>query len=37
MTANLIADVLDHPTSEQVLSEVRAKVKTLTQAFPVYR
>jgi glycine hydroxymethyltransferase len=37
LTANLIADVLDHPNSEQVLNEVRAKVKTLTQSFPVYR
>jgi len=36
LTANLIADVLDHPNSEQVLNEVRAKVKTLTQSFPVY-
>ena len=37
MTAHLIADVLDHPESETTLAEVRAKVRALTQAFPVYR
>ncbi len=35
-TANLIADVLDHPNDAAVLDEVRAKVATLTERFPVY-
>jgi len=35
-TANLIADVLAAPTDEAVLERVRAEVKTLTDAFPVY-
>ena len=37
MTAHLIADILDNPGSEAVLNDVRAKVKALTQAHPVYR
>ncbi|CAN5560580.1 serine hydroxymethyltransferase [soil metagenome] len=37
LTANLIADVLDAPTSESNLAAVRAKVKALTNDFPVYR
>ncbi|WHZ11250.1 MAG: Serine hydroxymethyltransferase [Burkholderiaceae bacterium] len=36
-TANLIADVLDHPRDEATLEAVRAKVKALTDRFPVYR
>ena len=36
-TAHLIADVLDHPTSEAKIAEVRAKVAALTRDFPVYR
>lgn len=35
--ANLIADVLDAPTDEAVLARVRDDVKTLTDAFPVYK
>jgi len=36
-TANLIADVLDQPHDEAVISAVRAKVAALTRDFPVYR
>ncbi len=36
-TANLIADVLDHPNDESNIAAVRAKVATLTRDFPVYR
>ncbi|TDR33141.1 serine hydroxymethyltransferase [Hydromonas duriensis] len=35
--ANLIADVLDNPTDESVLERVRAEVKVLTDAYPVYK
>ncbi len=35
--AHLIADVLDAPTDEAVLERVRADVKVLTDAHPVYR
>jgi glycine hydroxymethyltransferase len=35
-TANLIADVLEAPNDEAVLERVRAGVKTLTDAHPVY-
>ena len=34
--ANLIADVLDSPTDATVIERVKADVKTLTDAFPVY-
>lgn len=34
--ANLIADVLDNPTDEAVIERVKAEVKKLTDAFPVY-
>jgi glycine hydroxymethyltransferase len=34
--AHLIADVLDNPTSETVIAEVKAKVHALTSRFPVY-
>jgi glycine hydroxymethyltransferase len=34
--AHLIADVLDNPTSEAVITEVKAKVHALTSRFPVY-
>ena len=36
-TAHLIADVLDNPRDEANLAAVRAKVKVLTDKFPVYR
>ncbi len=36
IVANLIADVLDNPTSEAVIDEVKAKVHALTDRFPVY-
>ncbi|MGA8514100.1 MAG: serine hydroxymethyltransferase, partial [Burkholderiaceae bacterium] len=35
-TANLIADVLDHPRDAANIEAVRAKVKALTSRFPVY-
>jgi len=35
-TANLIADVLDNPHDPATLERVRAEVKKLTDAFPVY-
>lgn len=35
--AHLIADVLDAPTDEHVFARVRAEVKVLTDAHPVYR
>jgi glycine hydroxymethyltransferase len=37
LTAHLIADVLDHPTDEARLDQVRARVASLTRDFPVYR
>jgi glycine hydroxymethyltransferase len=37
ITANLIADVLDHPHDQNHLDAVRAKVHELTSRFPVYR
>ena len=36
ITANLIADVLDHPQDEDNLARVRAQVATLTRRYPVY-
>lgn len=36
IVANLIADVLDNPTDEVVLANVRAQAKLLTDKFPVY-
>ncbi len=33
---NLIADVLDHPHDAATIERVRAEVKQLTDAFPVY-
>ena len=36
-TAHLIADVLDHPRDEAAIDAVRAKVRALTERFPVYR
>jgi glycine hydroxymethyltransferase len=36
-TANLIADVLDHPQDEARLAAVRERVAALTRDFPVYR
>ncbi len=36
-TANLVADVLDHPRDAANLAAVRAKVAALTRDFPVYR
>jgi glycine hydroxymethyltransferase len=36
MVAQMIADILDHPTDEKVISETKAKVVTLTAQFPVY-
>lgn len=36
-TANLVADVLEHPTDEAKIAAVRAKVAALTREFPVYR
>ena len=34
--ANLIADVLDHPTDEAVMAATKTKVHALTSRFPVY-
>jgi len=34
--ANLIADVLDNPTDEQVIAATKQKVHALTSRFPVY-
>lgn len=34
--ANLIADVLDHPTDEAVIAATKTKVHALTSRFPVY-
>ncbi|MCY7389312.1 MAG: serine hydroxymethyltransferase, partial [Burkholderiales bacterium] len=36
LTANLIADVLDHPRDEARIAAVREKVSALTKRFPVY-
>jgi glycine hydroxymethyltransferase len=36
-TANLVADVLEHPSDEAAIAAVRAKVAALTREFPVYR
>ena len=36
MTANLIADVLDHPRDESRIAAVREQVSALTKRFPVY-
>ena len=36
MTANLIADVLDHPRDESRIAAAREKVSALTKRFPVY-
>ena len=37
LTANLIADVLEHPRDEAHIAAVREKVTALTSRFPVYR
>jgi glycine hydroxymethyltransferase len=37
LTANLIADVLDHPRDAANIEAVRVKVNALTARFPVYR
>ena len=37
LTAELIADVLDHPHDEARIAAVREKVAVLTRDFPVYR
>ncbi|PKO44840.1 MAG: serine hydroxymethyltransferase [Betaproteobacteria bacterium HGW-Betaproteobacteria-3] len=37
LTANLIADVLDHPRDAANIDAVRAKVNALTARFPVYK
>jgi glycine hydroxymethyltransferase len=37
LTGNLIADLLDAPTSRRVLSRVAGEVRRLCQTFPVYR
>jgi glycine hydroxymethyltransferase len=37
LTANLIADVLDHPNDQAHIERVRDQVHALTNAFPVYR
>ncbi|MBX9612487.1 MAG: serine hydroxymethyltransferase [Burkholderiales bacterium] len=37
LTANLIADVLDHPRDATNIDAVRAKVNALTARFPVYK
>ena len=36
-TANLIADILEHPHDDATLASVRARVAVLTRDFPVYR
>ncbi|HEY8945157.1 MAG TPA: serine hydroxymethyltransferase [Polyangiaceae bacterium] len=36
LTANLVADVLDHPRDEATLTRVRAEVAALVRRFPVY-
>jgi glycine hydroxymethyltransferase len=36
LTANLIADVLDHPADEHHLARVRSEVAALVRRFPVY-
>jgi len=36
LAGNLIADVLDHPGDEDLIAEVRTRVQSLTQQFPVY-
>jgi glycine hydroxymethyltransferase len=36
-TAQLIADILDHPHDPARAAEVRARVAVLTRDFPVYR
>ncbi len=37
LTANLIADVLEHPTDLSNIERVKEKVHALTHAFPVYK
>lgn len=37
LTGHLIADVLDNPENETVISDVRARVNELTARLPVYR
>jgi glycine hydroxymethyltransferase len=37
LTGNLIADVLDNPTDEAAIANVRARVHELTARLPVYR
>lgn len=36
LVGNLIADVLDHPNDAAVIERVKAQVKQLTDAYPVY-
>jgi glycine hydroxymethyltransferase len=37
MTANLVADVLDHPRDPANIAKVREQVNALTRRFPVYK
>ena len=37
LTADLIADLLDHPEDEAVIAQVRGRVHELTSRLPVYR
>jgi glycine hydroxymethyltransferase len=37
LTANLIADVLEAPNDEAVITRVREQVAALARDFPVYR
>ena len=36
MVVQMIADILDHPTDEKIISDTKAKVVNLTAQFPVY-
>jgi glycine hydroxymethyltransferase len=37
LTANLVADVLDHPRDAGNIERVREQVNALTRRFPVYK
>ncbi len=37
LTANLVADVLEHPRDPANIARVREQVNALTRRFPVYR